>query len=67
MVLLEVSGMKTVTKTRQQIDRVDDSMWLNRLLADIRSEIVCQPSPQAIARIRGRVMAQVRAPLRAAA
>ena len=59
--------MKTVDKTRQRIDRVDDGVWLSRLLADVRSEMWRQPSPQAIARIRGRVMAQVRAPLRAAA
>ncbi|MCH8994692.1 MAG: hypothetical protein IH959_06940 [Chloroflexi bacterium] len=59
--------MKAVAKNRQQVDRMDDGVWLSRLLADVRSEMWRQPSPQAIARIRGRVMAQVRAPLRAAA
>jgi len=67
MVVVEVFGMKTVAKKQQRIDRVDDSEWLGRLLADVRSEIGRQPSPQAIARIRSRVMAQVKAPLRAAA
>ena len=59
--------MKAVAKNRQQVDRMDDSAWLGRLLADVRLEFGRQPSPQAVARIRGRVMAQVRAPLRAAA
>lgn len=59
--------MKAVAKKRQRIEQIDDSQWLLRLLTDVRSEIGRQPSPQAIARIRGRVMAQVRAPLRAAA
>ena len=59
--------MKAVAKNRQQVDRMDDGVWLSRLLADVRSEMWRQPNPRAIARIRGRVMAQVRAPLRAAA
>ena len=59
--------MKAVAKKRPRIDRIDDSEWLLRLLTDVRSEIGRQPSPQAIARIRGRVMAQVKTPLRAAA
>lgn len=67
MVVVEAIGMKAVAKNRQQVDRMDDSAWLGCLLADIRSEIEGQPGPRAIARIRGRVMAQVRTPLRAAA
>ena len=67
MVLVEVVGMKAVAKKQERIERIDDSVWLFRLLMDVRSEIGRQPSPQAIARIRGRVIAQVKAPLRAAA
>ena len=67
MVLVEVVGMKAVAKKQERIERIDDSVWLFRLLMDARSEIGRQPSPQTIARVRGRVMAQVKAPLRAAA
>lgn len=59
--------MKIVAKKRQRIERIDGRQWLWCLLTDDRSEIGSQPSPQAIARIRDRVMAQVKTPLRVAA
>lgn len=50
-----------------RIDQVDEGEWLHRVLADVHDDVVRQPSPAAVRRMRGRLMAQIKAPVRAAA
>jgi hypothetical protein len=59
--------MKTATKVVARLDAQDEGEWLQRLLADIQREIAEQPSPGAVARMRGRVLAVIGRPERAAA
>jgi len=68
MLGMEVSGnMKTGTNERTRIQRQHEADWLNRLLADVRQEVGSQPSPQAIARVRARLLAHIKTPAKAAA
>ena len=57
--------MKTNAQHRRsELDKQD---WLRRLLADVKNEVALQPNPQALGRIRDRVMAEIKTPLKAAA
>lgn len=68
MLVMEVSGiMRTAANQRTRLDRLADREWLSRLLTDIHEEVTSQPSPQAVERIRSRLLAQIRAPTQAAA
>ena len=68
MVVMKRSAtMTTATRQRTRIDRLHDGAWLYRLLADIRKEVGEQPSPVAVARIRSRLLAEMKAPEKAAA
>jgi hypothetical protein len=68
MLVMEVSGiMKTATQKRARINQLDDGDWLYLLLANIHEEVANQPSPQAVERIRGRLLAQIQPPARVAA
>jgi len=60
--------MRTATKTKPaQIDYIDDGSWLRETLAATIREVSKQPTPEAIGRIRGRLMAQLKRPTKAAA
>lgn len=59
--------MKTATEHKLDIDRLDDGDWLHRLLADIQEDVAGHPSPRAVERIRGRLLAEMKRPARAAA
>lgn len=72
MLVVEVpTAMRTATKheTRAgtRIERLDEGDWLNRLLADVHDNVARQPSAGAIERMRGRVLAEIEQPIRAAA
>ena len=68
MLVVEVQEtMTTATKKRTRIDRLDEGEWLIELLADVRAEVASYPKPQAIARIRERLYAEIETPARAAA
>ena len=60
--------MKTATKTKPaEIEYIDDGSWLRENLAGVRREVAKQPTPEAIGRMRGRLMAQLKRPTQAAA
>lgn len=68
MLVLEVQGiMKAAAKKRSQGVSLDNGSWLLLLLTDIQDEIAQQPSPRAVARIRRRVQAAIKTPIKAAA
>lgn len=69
MVVMEVSVMSSITRIAQRapIGQLDEGEWLHRLLADVHEDVVRQPSPAAITRIRHLLMAQIKAPARVAA
>ena len=57
---------RMATKERTGIER-NDADWLLELLADVRKDVAYRPRPQAIARIRARLLAAMDRPVRAAA
>ncbi len=57
---------RMATKERTGIER-NDADWLLELLADVRNDVAYQPRPQALARIRARLLAAMDRPVRAAA
>ena len=59
--------MRTATAEHTRVDRLQDGDWLYRLLGDIRDEVARRPSRRAVERIRGRLLAQMKTPARAAA
>lgn len=68
MLVVEVHRiMTTATKRRTRVDRLDDGEWLYGLLTDVHRQVASHPSPQAIERIRRRLLAEIRTPARAAA
>jgi hypothetical protein len=69
MLEVEACAMNKVTSItrRTRIDEVDEGEWLHRLLADVHDDVARQPSPAAIRRMRGRLMAQIKRPAKAAA
>lgn len=68
MLRVEVSVMTTKAATaRTRTISQTDTEWLHRLLADLRQEEAPHPSPQAIARIRGRLVAAMKTPVKVAA
>ena len=68
MLVVEVQeNMTTATKKRIRIDRLDEGDWLSELLSDVKGEVASYPKPQAIARIRERLYAEIETPARAAA
>jgi hypothetical protein len=58
--------MKAAKKSSQSVPR-DNGAWLLLLLTDIQGEIAQQPTPRAVARIRRRVQAAIKTPIKAAA
>ena len=68
MLGLEVScAMRTVTTRTARIGRPEEGEWLLRLLVDINREVARHPRPEAIKRIRGRLLDAIKPPARAAA
>ncbi len=67
MLASEVSGIMKATTNHAQVERLDDGEWLNNLLADVHRELDRQPSPQAIRRIRSRLLTTMGQPVKAAA
>jgi hypothetical protein len=59
--------MTNATEERVRLVKVDNGRWLNRLLAEVQTEIALQPSAPVIERIRGRLVEEMRDPVRAAA
>jgi hypothetical protein len=59
--------MSNATQERVRLVRVDNGRWLNRLLADVHTEIALQPSAPVIERMRGKLLEEMRDPVRAAA
>jgi hypothetical protein len=59
--------MATATQKRTRIDKLDEGDWLQRLLTSEHQRVATDPSPQAIARIRQRILAEMKTPARAAA
>ena len=59
--------MTTAMKERTTAVYSEKSEWLYRLLADIRRETASQPSPQAVSRIRARLLATIKTPAKVAA
>ena len=59
--------MKTATKQDTLSERLNDGDWLYRLLDDVRREIIREPSGLTVQRIRGRLLAQIETPAKAAA
>ena len=59
--------MATRTATAKRTIAQGDTEWLYRLLADLREEEAPHPSPQAVARIRGRLIAAMKTPVKVAA
>lgn len=59
--------MKAATKSEAPQKAPEEGDWLLRLLADVREEVVSQPSPKAVHRIRARLFAGIEAPEKAAA
>jgi hypothetical protein len=66
MLRVEVSVMTTATAQTRTIDKADTE-WLLRLLADLRQEEAPHPGPQAVARIRGRLVEAMKTPVKVAA
>lgn len=50
-----------------KIDQLDDGEWLKQSLADKAKDVARHPTPEAIGRMRGRLMAQLKRPAKAAA
>ena len=67
MLVVEVLAMTSATKEPSRINLREDQDWLYRLLAEIQREAAAYPSPQAVARIRARLVAAMNTPVKAAA
>ena len=52
---------------RRTTDRLDEGDWLYPLLAEAKQQVTRPPRPQAIGRIRRRLLAEIDAPTQAAA
>jgi hypothetical protein len=66
--VVEVYGtVNTGNERHIRIDRLDEGEWLHLLMAEIRADVTSQPSPQAVERIRARILAEMQAPARVAA
>lgn len=59
--------MKIVSRRTARIGRPDEGEWLLRLLVDISREVAEQPRPEAIKRMRSRLLSAMKPPARAAA
>lgn len=59
--------MTTSTRKRTHLDRVDSGKWLARMLADVPRCVAKEPKPQAIRRMRQRLLAELKRPTKAAA
>jgi hypothetical protein len=57
----------SATNVQARLDRLEEGEWLNRLLADMRSEVVSYPSPESVARMRTRLLREMTTPVKAAA
>jgi hypothetical protein len=59
--------MKIVSRRTARIGRPEEGKWLLRLLVDVNREVAEQPRPEAIKRIRDRLLDAMKPPARAAA
>ena len=60
--------MATASSKHTRIDQLDEGEWLHRLLAPAHERIATNPSPQAIQRIRARLLREIsKTPARKAA
>jgi hypothetical protein len=57
----------TIATARKQTVSKTDNEWLQRLLIDLREAEAPHPGPQAIARIRSRLVEAMKTPVKAAA
>ena len=57
---------RAVSDKRVSINE-EETAWLYALLADVRRDVLRQPKPQAIERIRARIQAAMDQPVRRAA
>ena len=63
MVAVEVKRtMAKKSRKPAQLEKILDSDWLYELLADTRAHLAGKPSPEAIARIRATLMAELDRP-----
>ena len=65
--MVVVEGLMKRTPQTAQIDQIDDGAWLRRALVATSRDVTKQPTPEAIGRMRGRLMAQLKRPIKAAA
>jgi hypothetical protein len=60
--------MATASTKHTRIDQLDEGEWLHRLLGPAHQRVATNPSPQAIARIRARLLREIaKTPVRKAA
>lgn len=59
--------MVSGTEYRTPVEQLEQGEWLRLLLADVQRDVARHPSADAVERIRGRLLAQLRKPTRAAA
>ena len=55
------------TKNPVRMNRLDEGDWLHALLSDIKAEMPPDPSPQAVRRIRNRLLQEMDTPAQVAA
>ena len=68
MVLMEVTEVMAEIAPKIGAERrTENSDWLWRLLADVRSDVATQPTPAAVRRMRARLEAGMKGPVRIAA
>lgn len=65
--LEESCTMRIATRRTARIGRPGEGEWVLRLMADINREIASQPHPEAIKRIRDRLLDAIKPPAEAAA
>ncbi len=59
--------MRTIARRTARIGPPGEGEWLLRLLADINRDVASHPRPEAIKRMRTRLLETIRPPARAAA
>jgi hypothetical protein len=63
-----MTDMAIASSKHTRIDQLDEGEWLHRLLAPAHQRVATHPSPQAIERIRARLLREiVKTPARQAA
>ncbi len=68
MVVMEESGIMAKTAPKNaSLQRTEDSDWLCELLAEVRDDVAKQPTAAAVRRMRARLEAGMRRPVKIAA